>query len=169
MNLTFTYADKQCMSEWIPDTFKILRDNMNRILPTGNDFETDASFYMTHAAPALCTPEKCMILIHDGNLLVGYLQYTLRGKVLFLEDLQIQEAYQGKGILRLLFAWLTPQLPGHLECVELLCAQNNVRARAIYEHLGMKIIGMNKNGVSYHYQIPYEAFAHHYGASLKTL
>ncbi len=162
MNPTFTYADKQSMSEWLPRAFKILWDNMNRILPTGNDYATDEKFYMTHAAPAISAPDKRVILIHDGDLLVGYLQYTLRDKVLFLEDLQLQDAYQGKGILRLLFRWLIAQLPNHLEWVELLCAKDNARAMAIYEHWGMKIIGTNKNGLSYHYQMAYQAFAEHY-------
>ena len=162
MNLTFFYADKQSMSEWLPQSFKILWDNMNRILPTGNDYATDENFYMTHAAPTISTPERRVILIHDGDLLVGYLQYTLREKVLFLEDLQIQDIYQGKGVLRLLFRWLIAGLPNHLELVELLCAKDNTRAMAIYEHWGMKIIGINKNGVSYHYQMAYPLFAERY-------
>lgn len=162
MNPAFTYADKQRMSEWLPQAFKILRDNMNRILPTGNDYVADESFYMTHAAPAISAPDRYVILIHDGDLLVGYLQYTLRDKVLFLEDLQIQGAYQGKGILRLLFRWLIAQLPNHLEWVELLCAKNNANAITIYEHWGMKIIGTNKNGISYHYRMSYQAFAERY-------
>ena len=72
-----------------------------------------------------------------------------------MEEIQIKPDYQGKNAFRSLYGFLFGKLGKDIEFVEAYANKKNDRSIGILGHLGLSVIGTNKNGNSYHFKGKY--------------
>lgn len=152
MTFKFQFADKPAHEPVLTEVFKILRDNMELIAPTGFTFEEDFAVWRDYIVPAMQDKGRQMVLMFCDDELAGYFQYDIHEDSFIMEEIQIKPKCQGTGLFRELYRWLEKKLPAGLASVEAYSNKNNVKSQKILECLGLSRIGENKSGSSYHYR-----------------
>ena len=149
----------------LPILFEILHSNMSRIAPTGNSYDEDFSMWMSCIKPALEKAPRQILLLYDNDEIIGYFQYYVNDGVFMMEDIQLREQYHGTGIFSQLYRYLVQMLPPETEYIEAYANKKNEKSIAVLIHLGLDIIGENKNGISYHFRGRYENLIRRYGST----
>ena len=80
-----------------------------------------------------------------------------------MEEIQLRDRYKGTGVFGKLYAYLTRIIPEDTELVEAYANKSNHKSIAVLHHLGLEIVGENKNGISYHFRGRYENILRRYG------
>ena len=144
------YTEKD--RELLPRLFAILHENMNAIAPTGNSYEEDEALWCTCIEEALSKDPRKLLMIYDGETLAGFFMYYVNGDLWMMEEIQFAPAYRGSGLFSKLYAYLQSILPSSVTYVEAYANKKNEKSHGILKHLGLTVIGENKNGNSYHFR-----------------
>lgn len=161
----FSFLDKSQADEILPELYDILYSNMSVIAPTGNSYDEDNRQWISCVLPALEKAPRRIILIHTGDILAGYFQYYINDGVLMMEDIQFRREYQGCGLFGQLYRYLVTVIPLDAQFVEAYSNKKNFKSQAILKHLGLEVIGENKNRKSYHFRGNYQTLAGKYHRS----
>lgn len=161
MKIIFEHHFKDIPQEQIPRMFDILAGNMRIIAPTGDSYEEDRRIWQAEAVPAF----EHVILIFDDDRLVGYFQYRLQDNTLRMDEIQFAKPYQGSGLFKRLYQYLTTIIPQDTQHVAACANKMNQKAQNILEYLGLQRIGENKNGKSFIYNGAYQAILEKYGSN----
>ena len=161
MKIIFEHHFKDIPQEQIPRMFDILAGNMRIIAPTGDSYEEDRKIWLADAVPAF----EHVILIFDDDRLVGYFQYRLQDNTLRMDEIQFAKPYQGSGLFKRLYQYLTTIIPQDTQHVAACANKMNQKAQNILEYLGLQRIGENKNGKSFIYNGAYQAILEKYGSN----
>ena len=148
----FRFLEKPPAPALLDDIFDILATNMRVIAPTGMTYEEDKAQWMACVPPALEKEARQIILIYAKDELAGFFQYyvTADHGVFMMEELQLKESYHGSGLFGALYRFLIPRLPTDIQAVEAYADKRNAKSLGILKHLGLTVIGENKNGISLH-------------------
>ena len=155
--------DKSQKDAVLPLLFDILHANMSKIAPTGNSYEEDLAFWLSCVSPALEKNPRRILLLYDGDEIAGFFQYFVNNGLFMMEEIQFRDCYQGTGVFSELYAYLTRIIPKDTEFVEAYANKGNHKSIAVLNHLGLEVIGENKNGISYHFRGRYETILRRYG------
>lgn len=155
--------DKSQKDDALPMLFDILHANMSVIAPTGNSYEEDLSFWLSCVSPALEKESRKILLLYDGEEIAGFFQYFVDNGLFMMEEIQLRNRYKETGVFGELYAYLTRIIPEDTAFVEAYANKGNHKSIAVLHHLGLEIIGENKNGVSYHFRGRYETIFRRYG------
>ena len=149
--ITFRYLQKPPSPALLEEIFTILAANMRVIAPTGLTYEEDRAQWLSCVPPALEKEARQIILIYDRDELIGFFQYyvTADHSVFMMEEIQFKPAYHGSGLFGDLYRYLIPRLPADIQAVEAYADKRNQKSLAVLAHLGLTVIGENKNGISY--------------------
>ena len=147
----------------LPELFEILHSNMSRIAPTGNSYEEDFSMWISCIKPALEKEPRQILLLRDKEQLAGYFQYYVINGIFMMEDIQFRDPYKGTGLFAELYRYLVKVIPEDTLSVEAYANKRNEKSIAVLTHLGLEIIGENKNGISFHFRGRYENLVRRYG------
>ena len=150
--MTFEYLNKADFPQYAQTLFDILSGNMTKIAPTGNTLEEDFKMWFSYAGEALQREERQIILIKDNKSIVGYFQYYINEDTFMMEEIQFKSEYQGKGIFRDLYGFVLKNIKPDLKFVEAYANTSNKKSIGILERFGLKKMGLNKNGRSYHFK-----------------
>ena len=147
----FRFLEKPPSPAILDEIFDILAANMRVIAPTGLTYEEDKAAWMACVPPALEKEARQVVLIYADGELAGFFQYyvTEDHSVFMMEEFQLKAAYRGSGLFGDLYRFLLPRLPADIGAVEAYADKRNTKSRAILAHLGLAVIGENKNGKSY--------------------
>lgn len=156
--ITCQYLDKNEGRRFLPQLFSILNGNMSVIAPTGNTYEQDYALWSDAVAPAMQKENRHIVLIFNDDTLIGYLQYYTNETTFMIEEAQIRSAFQGRGVIRSAFGFVTGFIPSNVRYAEAYANKKNTKSQTILEHHGFARIGKNKNGNSYHYRTDCQAF-----------
>ena len=165
MQVVFRYLPKPPCSALLDEIFGILATNMRVIAPTGLTYEEDRAQWMACVPPALTKDARQMVLIYAGDELVGFFQYyvTADHSVFMMEEIQFKEAYRESGLFGELYRFLIPKLPADIVSVEAYADKRNTKSLGVLGHLGLTVIGENKNGISWHLQGDFAVLKEKYG------
>lgn len=149
--ITFRYLQKPPSPALLDEIFTILAANMRVIAPTGLTYEEDKAQWLSCVPPALEKDARQIILIYDRDELIGFFQYyvTADRAVFMMEEIQFKPAYHGSGLFGDLYRYLIPRLPADIQAVEAYADKRNKKSLGVLAHLGLTVIGENKNGISY--------------------
>ena len=152
--ISFRYLQKPPATDVLDEIFDILATNMRVIAPTGMTYEEDKAQWLSCVPPALEKEARQIVLIYADEELIGFFQYyvTEDHSVFMMEEIQFAPAYHRSGLFRRLFAHLLSLLPDSVEYVEAYANKKNEKSQGILKHLGLTVIGENKNGNSYHFR-----------------
>ena len=148
---TFRFLEKPPSPDLLDGIFDILATNMRTIAPTGFTYEEDKAQWMACIPPALEKGARQVVLIYVGGELAGFFQYyvTADRSIFMMEEFQLKAAYHQSGLFGELYRFLLPRLPADIGAVEAYADKRNTKSLAILAHLGLTVIGENKNGISY--------------------
>lgn len=165
MQVVFRYLPKPPSSALMDEIFGILATNMRVIAPTGLTYEEDRAQWMACVPPALTKDARQMVLIYAGDELVGFFQYyvTADHSVFMMEEIQFKEAYRESGLFGELYRFLIPKLPADIVSVEAYADKRNTKSLGVLGHLGLTVIGENKNGISWHLRGDFAVLKEKYG------
>jgi len=152
----------------LPELFEILHSNMSRIAPTGNSYEEDFSFWLSCIKLALNKEPRKILLLRDNDRLAGYFQYYVNDGIFMMEEIQFREPYKGAGLFAELYRYLVETLPADTLFVEAYANKRNEKSIAVLTHLGLEVIGENKNGISFHFRGRYKNLVRRYGTNNGT-
>ena len=150
--IEFEYLNKVDFPQYAQTIFNILGGNMTKIAPTGNTLDEDFEMWLSCAGEALQREERHIILIKDNEVVVGYFQYYTNEDTFMMEEVQFKSEYQSKGIFRDLYGFVLENVKPDLKFVEAYASISNKKSIGILERFGLKNIGLNKNGRSYHFK-----------------
>ncbi len=157
---------RQMQTEEIPiyvnEIFSVLAGNMRTIAPTGNTYEKDYEIWLKHAVSAWREEKNRVILMFDGDVLCGYFQYSVNDKTFRMEEIQFQKEYQGSGLFAELYRYLITIIPADTKYVDAFANKRNIKSQEILKHLGLSVVGENKNGKSLHFKGAYKTLAERY-------
>jgi RimJ/RimL family protein N-acetyltransferase len=136
----------------LPRLFAILHENMNAIAPTGNSYEEEETLWCSCIAEALEQEARKLLVIREGEAIAGFFMYYVNGDLWMMEEIQFAPAYHGSGLFSKLYAYLQSILPSSVTYVEAYANKKNEKSQGILKHLGLTVIGENKNGNSYHFR-----------------
>lgn len=149
--LSFRYLQKPPSPAILEEIFTILAANMRVIAPTGMTYEEDRAQWLSCVPPALEKEARQIILIYDRDELIGFFQYyvTADHSIFMMEEIQFKAAYHGSGLFGDLYRYLIPRLPADIQAVEAYADKRNKKSLGVLAHLGLTVMGENKNGISY--------------------
>ena len=160
----FTF--KQMTNEDIPifadEIFAILANNMRVISPTGNSYNDDHAIWSENTIPAWRAGRSQVILSFCKDTLCGYFQYSLTDTTFRMEEIQFKQEYHGSGLFAELYRYLTTIIPAETKHVDAYARKENTKSYEILKHLGLTVIGENKNGKSLHFKGEYKALLERY-------
>ena len=140
---------------------------MERIAPVGDPYETSLSYWLDCIKPALAKEARQILLLTDHEKIAGFFMYYVNNGVFMMEEIQFCEEYKGSGLFAELYQYLITVIPPETEFVEAYANKNNSKSMAVLDHLGLNIIGENKNGISWHYRGRYENLLRRYGSDIQ--
>ena len=152
------FLDKNEVRRFLPQLFSILHENMSVIAPTGNTYEEDYALWSGAVPPAMQKENRQIVLIFNDETLIGYLQYYTNETTFMIEEAQIKQAHQGRGVMRRAFAYICDFIPPNVLYAEAYANKRNAKSQNILERHGFARIGENKNGNSYHYRADCQVF-----------
>lgn len=151
----FVYVNKTEFDKFADRIFDILADNMIAIAPTGNSREDDFRLWYKAIGGAIKDENRYVILIYKSGTdnIIGFFQYSVSADTFMMEELQICAEFQGKdNIFRDLFGFVLKNISPELLYVEAYANKLNHKSIGILGKLGLKNIGENKNGKSFHFK-----------------
>ena len=153
LDFRFVYMNKDDIDAILPSLFKILYFNMQKVAPSDACYEEGYIIWSDYIRSEIQDDLTETILIYHNDDLVGYFRYSIdtKSRSLLMADVQFVPEYQGKGLFNLLFKYVVGRLPKDILTVEAYANKTNHKSFAILEHLGLRCVGENKNGISFHY------------------
>ena len=162
--MKFEFLDKSKADDILRELYEILYTNMQRIAPVSGTYEEGMEFWLSCVKSTLGKASRQMLLIYDNDYLAGYFQYSVNDGIFMMEDIQFRDIYKGTGIFSELYHYLIPIIPQDTQFVEAYAHKNNQKSQAVLAHLGLEIIGTNKNGFSWHFRGDYQNLVKRYGS-----
>lgn len=150
--IVFDILSKDKPDKVLPSLFRILYSNMSVIAPTENDFEKGYHIWIDAVSHGLKQDARKIILIYDNAEVIGYFQYYVNSSTFTMEEIQFKKEYQGTGIFQFLYSYLFEIIPQETLYVEAYAHKQNSKSQNILKHLGLQIVGENRNGNSYHFR-----------------
>ncbi|MBQ7016304.1 MAG: GNAT family N-acetyltransferase [Firmicutes bacterium] len=150
--IEFGYLNKNEFDKYARGLFAVLCENMSQIAPTGNDPEEDFKFWSQAMNEELQSEKRQIIMIihKESEKIIGYFQYSVNENVFMMEEIQINQAYQGRNnIFRDLYGVVFENMEAGVEVVEAYANKKNAKSIGILGKLGLEIVGENKRGTSY--------------------
>lgn len=129
--------------------FDILYFNMSIIATTGNEYEEDYLTWYKAVSHELSNKTHKIIIITDDNNIIGYFKYCINNKTFIMEDIQLKKEYHKTGVFQKLYSLLYEIIPKETIFAEAYVSKQNKKSQGILKHLGLSIIGENKNKKSY--------------------
>ncbi len=148
----FCYLNKNEFDKYARGLFTVLCENMSQIAPTGNSWEEDFQFWSQAMSEELQSEKRQIIMIShmESGKIIGYFQYSVIENVFMMEEIQIDQTYQGKyHIFRDLYGVVFENMETDVELVEAYANKRNTKSMGILRKLGLEIVGENKRGTSY--------------------
>lgn len=156
------FLDKTRADAILPKLYRILYTNMERIAPVGGTYEEGMGFWISCIKPALDNEFRHILLIDDDDDLAGYFQYSVYDGIFMMEDIQFRDEYKGTGLFAALYRYLIAVIPQDTQFVEAYANQSNEKSIRVLTHLGLEVIGENKNGKSWHFRGDYQNLVKRY-------
>ena len=150
--MTITNLSSEAFTVYAPKLFAILSENMRRLHPGELVTEADYRAWLDYQTTRLA--EKRFVALETDGALAGYLQFSVSGGVLTVEELEIAPGWQNGAALRSLLRALPALLPDGVQTVAAYIHKENRRSRRLAEHFGLRPAGETESGQSLLYAAP---------------
>lgn len=143
----FSFLNKAKARDVLPLLFDILHANMDKIAPSGRTYEAEREEWLGAVTPALAKAPRQIVLMHDGEILAGFLQYYVNNGIFMVEEIQLKPVYQRTRLLYELCRFLTDVIPSDTQYIEAFVHEKNINSQKLQLSLGMAHVGTKGNGI----------------------
>ena len=143
----FSFLDKTQSSDVLPLLFDILHENMSKIVPSEQSYADERNEWLTAVTPALAKAPRQIVLMHDGEILAGFLQYYVNNGIFMVEEIQLKPVYQRTRLLYELCRFLTDVIPSDTQYIEAFVHEKNVNSQKLQRSLGMAHVDTRGNDI----------------------
>ncbi len=164
--MQISFLDKAEADRLLPKLFDILHSNMSLIAPTGNSFEDDLTEWLSCVAPALEKEPRQILLLRDGEKIIGFFQYYVNDGVFMMEEIQFLDEYKGTGLFGELYRFLVNIIPADTRFVEAYANKSNEKSIGILNHLGLTLTGEGRYEELLHFRGDYRKLTEKYGTNV---
>lgn len=146
----FRLLDKEHDISLFPLMFSILHENMTKIAPTGCSYEEDRDIWMKYTLCQLSDPNLSFLLAYVGDKLAGYCQYSTKGNILTIQEVQISLQYQRTLLFYRLCCHLCNSISENIQYIDAYIHKSNENSLKISKKLGFSTVGENTVGTSWY-------------------
>ena len=146
------FLDKEREMELLPQLFDLLYENMKDIAPSGMDYESEKTLWLSRVEPALGKEPRRIVLIFDGAELAGFLQYYVNSGIFMVEEVQIRRDCRTSSMIAALWKFMSRVIPKETEFIEAYADQRNLKSRKLMQKLGMEPVGQTPDAQYVHYR-----------------
>lgn len=144
------FLDKKTEMPMLERLFDLLCENMEAIAPSGLSYEEEKRIWLSQVVPAMEKEPRQILLLTDGNGLMGYCQYYISSGILMVEEVQLRRDCRSSSAIVSLVRMLLKQA-GKVTFLEAYADRRNRTSRSLLEKLGMECIG--EDGQFLHYRV----------------
>ena len=147
-NYIFLQPAREDILPILPQLFRILHTNMNKIAPTGCRYEEDESVWLSFMNTRSRDAFPQFILMYDEDTLIGYFQFSFSGHTLIAEEIEISPSHQRTFLFYRFLQYFRTQLDDSVSFVEAYVNKSNRNCLQICEKLGFLPVGETTSGNS---------------------
>ena len=157
------FLDKAEADSVLPTLYRILYANMSKIALFGKSYEEAYSQWFSCVRPALDKEPRQILLLRDGEEIIGFFQYYVSGGVFMMEEIQFAENYRGTGLFGELYRFLVKIIPADTGFVEAYAHPKNEKSIAILSHLALSPVKESGDENLLHFRGEYRKLTEKYG------
>lgn len=132
------FLDKEKDMHLMGQLFDLLYDNMLPIAPTGLSYEAEKQQWLSEVVPAMAKDPRQIVLLYDGEILAGYLQYYVNRSIFMVEEIQLRKDCRTTSLFVQLWKFMSQIIPEDTQYIEAYADPRNLHSRHLMEKLGMK-------------------------------
>ena len=124
MNFKLEFLDRGTKTDEFLPLFRLLYKNMKPITPL-LPYEDELREWLSAVMPAMQDERRYIILAYSGGEIVGFLQYSTDGDILYIEELQIDKAARKTTLILRLVSFMLSNIPDSIQTVSAYAHRKN--------------------------------------------
>ena len=143
------FLDKKTEMGMLEQLFDLLYENMRSVTPTGLSYEQEKRQWLSCVCPAMEKDARQILLLTDGEALMGYCQYYISCGTLMVEEVQLRRDCRCSSAIVSLVRILLNQTE-NVTFLEAYADRRNMASQSLLKKLGMVCIA--EEGPFAHYR-----------------
>ena len=136
MNFKLEFLTRETKTDEFLPLFRLLYKNMKPITPL-LPYEDELREWLSAVIPAMQDERRNTVIATFGGELVGFLQYSTDGEILYIEELQIDEYARKTTLILRLVSFMLSNIPDSIHTVSAYAHRENHESIAIILSLGL--------------------------------
>ena len=132
------FLDKALEMHLLEQLFDLLYENMLPIAPSGLGYEEEKQQWLSEVVPAMAKAPRQIILLYDGDILAGFLQYYINHGLFMVEEIQLRKDFRSTSLFAALWKFMSRIIPKDAQTIEAYADPRNLHSRHLMEKLGME-------------------------------
>lgn len=132
------FLDKETEMHLMEQLFDLLYENMLPIAPSGLSYEEEKEQWLSEVVPAMAKAPRQIVLLFDGDVLAGYLQYYINNGLFMVEEIQLRKDCRSTSLFASLWKLMSRIIPEDTRFIEAYADPRNHLSRHLMEKLGME-------------------------------
>ena len=146
------FLDKEKELHLLEQLFDLLYENVHPIAPSGLTYEAEKQQWLSRVGPAMAKAPRQIVLVYDGEKLVGYLQYYIREDQFMVEEIQLRPDCHSTSLFFSLWKFMSRCLPEDVRIMEAYADPRNHASRHLMEKLSMTVVEESSNAHFLHFR-----------------
>lgn len=146
------FLNKESDLHLMEQLFDLLYVNMLPIAPSGLTYEKEKQQWMSEVVPAMAKAPRQIVLMYDGDTLVGYLQYYINSGLFMVEELQLRKDCRSTSLFAALWKFMCRVIPKDTHTTEAYADPRNLKSCHLMKKLGMQPVADDSCGNLFHFR-----------------
>ena len=112
------FLDKETELPLLEQLFDLLYENMRTIVPSALPYEEEKQQWLSQVGPAMEKAPRQIVLVYDGEKLVGYLQYYINNGLFMVEEIQLRQDCRCTSLFFTLWKFISRVIPEDVHTIE---------------------------------------------------
>ena len=148
------FLDKEKELHLLEQLFDLLYENMRPIAPSDLPYEEEKHQWLSQVGPAMAKAPRQIVLVYDGEELVGYLQYYINRGLFMVEEIQLRKDCRSTSHFASLWKFMARVIPEDTHTMEAYADPRNLASHHLMEKLGMTVVEEDSEGHFLHFRGP---------------
>ena len=146
------FLDKTLEMHLMEQLFDLLYENMLPIAPSGLGYEEEKRQWLSEVVPAMAKAPRQIVLLYDGDILAGFLQYYINNGLFMVEEIQLSKDCRSTSLFAALWKFMSRMIPEDTHTIEAYADPRNLTSRHLMERLGMNPVEDDSCGHLLHFR-----------------
>ena len=146
------FLDKETEMALLEHLFDLFYENMRTIAPSPLPYEVEKQQWLSEVGPAMAKPPRRIVLVFDGEELVGYLQYYINNGLFMVEEVQLRQDCRASTLFAALWKFMSRIIPEDTYTIEAYADPRNLHSCRLMKKLGMEPVADASCGHLLHFR-----------------